>query len=254
MERTEEGMRLSLVIFVLGTLTSGLGIAQEVRYIDLSSVSESAGHELPSGSMIEADSCVGPRASTPQKAETSLEWMETTDLYPRQRVGAEFRVENIGTAPLTLPIHPTLSDLQPEDLATPFVYYRMTLPLVAGIPAEGSALVVGGLELYGSVKRPDTFLTLKPGESIRVKGDVGVRRGYKLDQAITVSTDLDLSKFTLPVRKKKNFIPSNPRCHLEWSEPGTPRNAYMHAEPPTEIPQSTACKPPPDYCLDKTVH
>jgi hypothetical protein len=170
-------MRLRLVIFLLGILSPGV-IAQEVRYIDLSSVKESLGHELPAGSMIEAYSCVGPRESIPQKAGTSLEWMETSDLYPRQRVGAEFRVENIGTTPLKLPIHPTLTDLQPKDLATPFVYYRMRLPLVAGIPAEGSALDAGGLELYGSVKRPDTFLTLKPGESIRVKGDVGVRRWY----------------------------------------------------------------------------
>ncbi|MGB8583305.1 MAG: hypothetical protein WCD47_20980 [Candidatus Sulfotelmatobacter sp.] len=182
-----------------------------------------------------------------------MEWMETTDLYPRERVGAEFRVENVGTTPLRLPIHPTLTDLQPEDLATPFVYYRMRLPLVAGIAAEGSALDAGGLELYGSLKRPDTFLTLKPGESIRIKGDVGVRRWYRLDQIITVSTDLEVSKFKFPVKKSKKFIPSTPQCHLEWSDRGTPLNAYMHPEPPTAIP-STACTSTSDWCFDKTVH
>ena len=247
-------MRLSLVIFVLGILTPGVGVAQEVGYIDLSSVSESISHEPPSGSMIEAYSCVGLKESIPQKAATTLEWIETTDLYPRQRVGAEFRVENIGTTPLRLPIHPTLTDLQPKDLATPFVYYRMRLPLVAGIPSEGSALVAGGLELYGSAKRPDTFLILRPGESIRVKGDVSVQRWYKLDQAITVSTDLELSKFKLPARKNKKSIPSGPQCHLESSEPATGLNAYMHAEPPAAIPPSTACTPTSDYCFDKTVH
>jgi hypothetical protein len=247
-------MRLSLVILVLGILTSGLGLSQEVRYIVLSSVSESVGHELPSGSMIESSSCVGQRESIPQKAEISLESMATTDLYPRQRVGAEFRVENIGTTPLRLPIHPTLTDLQPKDLAAQFVYYRMRLPLIAGIPAEGSQLDAGGLELYGSAKRPDTFLTLKPGESIRVKGDVGVRRWYKFDQIITVSTDLELSKFKFPDRKNKKFIPSNPQCHLERSEPGTPLNAYMHAEPPTAIPPSTACTSTSQLCFDRTVH
>ena len=246
-------MRLSLIIFVLGMLPLRDGVAQEVRYLDLTSVSESVGHEPPPGSMIEAYSCVGLKESIPQKARTTLEWMETTDLYPRQRVGAEFRVENIGTTPLRLPIHPTLADLQPKDLATPFVYYRMRLPLVAGIPSEGSVLVAGELDLYGSAKRPDTLLILKPGESIRVKGNVGVRRWYKRDQAITVSTDLDLSKFEDPDRKKKKFIPSGPECHLEFSEPPTPLNAYMHAEPPTATP-STACTPNSEYSLDKTVH
>jgi hypothetical protein len=247
-------MRLSLVIFVLAILTSGVGIAQEVRYIDLSSVGESVGHELPSGSMIEAYSCVGPRESIPQKAGTSLEWMETTDLYPRQRVAAGFRVENVGTTPLRLPLDPTLTDLQPKDLATPFEYYRMRLPLVTGIPAEGSAIDAGGLELYASVKRPDTFLTLKPGESIRVIGDVGVRRWYKVDQAVTVSTDLELSKFKFLAKKRKKFIPSNPQCDLRWSDPGTPLSAYMHAEPPTATPPSTACTSISNWCFNRTVH
>lgn len=247
-------MRLYLVIFVLGILTSGVGLSQEVRHIDLSSISESMGHEVSSGSMIESSSCVGPRESIPQKAGISLEWMETTDLYPRQRVGAEFRVENIGTTPLRLPIHPTLADLQPKDLAAPFVYYRMTLELVAEFRPEGTALEAGALELYGSVKRPDTFLTLMPGESLRVKGDVGVRRWYKLDQAITVSAALEVSKFRFPDRKNKKFIPSNPQCHLESWKPGTPLNAYMHAEPPTSISPSTACLSTSQVCSDLTVH
>ena len=242
----------SLLIGVLGIVIPSLGIAQEVRYIDLSSITEAVDHELPSGSMTEAYSCVGPRESTPQKAATSLEWMETTDLYPGQRIRAEFRVENIGTNPLWLPIHPTLADLQPKDLAKPFVYYRMRLPLIALIPFEGSALDAGGLELYGSAKMPDTFLILNPGEWIRVRGAVGVRRWYKLDQAVTISTDLELSKFKSPRTKNKQFIPSGPQCDLEWSEPGAPLNAYMHAEPPTRIAPSRRCYS--DWCFDETVH
>jgi hypothetical protein len=250
-------MRLSLVIFVLGILNSAAGVAQEVRYIDVSSVSEALGYEPTPGSMIEAYSCVGPKESIPQKAETSLEWIETSDLYPRQRVGAEFRVKNIGTTPLTLPIHPTLTDLQPNDLATPFVYYRMTLPLIAGIPAEAMTLEAGGLELYGSVKRPDTFLTLKRGESIRVKGDVFVRRWYRVDQIITVSTEVELSKFKFPVRKTKKFIPSNPQCSVERFEPRTPLNAYMHPEPPTAVSPRTTCTSDTtnsQTCFDRMVH
>lgn len=246
-------MRLLLIGPLLAILVLG-SLGQEVRNIDLSTISELPSAELAQGSMVEAYSCVGLREAIPQKARTTLEWMETTDLYPRQRVGAEFRVENIGSTPLRLPIRPTLADLQPKDPATPFVYYRMRLPLVAGIPSEGSSLLAGGLELYGSAKRPDTLLILKPGESIRVKGHVGVRRWYKLDQAITLSTDLELSEFEFRPQKTKSSSHPTPQCHLEASEPATPLNAYMHAEPPTAIPPSTACTPTSDWCVDKTVH
>lgn len=224
-------MRLRLIIPVFGILFSGAGVAQEVRFIDLSSLAESARHEPPYGSMIEAYSCVGRRAPIPQNERTSLEWIQTTDFYPGQRVEVEFRVENIGTSPLRLPIHPTLTDLRPKDVAAPFVYYRMKLPLVALVPAEGSALEAGGLEFYGSVTRPDTLLTLKPGESMRVRGDVEVQRWYKRDQPVTMSTDLELSKYAFPPGKIEKSIPSNQRCNLERSE-GTTLNAYMHAEPP----------------------
>jgi hypothetical protein len=246
-------MRLLLVgpllaIFVLGSL------GQEVGTIDLSNIGVLPSDELAQGSMVEAYSCVGLSEAIPQEARTTLEWMETTDLYPRQRVRAEFRVENIGSTPLRLPIHATLADLQPKDPARPFVYYRMRLPLVAGIPSEGWSLNAGGLELYGSAKRPDTLLILKPGESIRVKGDVGVRRWYKLDQAITVSTDLELSKFEFRPQRTKTSSHPTPECHLGAWEPERPLNAYMHAERPTAIPPSKACRPTSDYCIDKAVH
>jgi hypothetical protein len=223
-------MRLRLVISVLGILVSS-GLAQEARYIELPSISEPRSGELAYGSMIEAYSCVGAKEQNTQQARISLEWMETTDLYPGQRVGVEFRVDNIGTTPLRLPIHPNFTDLQPKDPAEIFTYYRMRLPLEALVPAEGSALVAGGLDLYGSFQQPDTFITLKPGEWIRVKGDVAVQRWYKVDQAITVSTDLGLSKYIFPAGKSRETIPSNQQCKLERSTGGTPLNAYMHAEP-----------------------
>lgn len=108
----------------------------------------------------------------------------------------------------------------------------MTLPLEADVLADGMALQAGGLDLYGSSQEPNSFITLKPGEWIRVRGDVNVKRWYKVDQAITLSTDLQLSKFVFPARKRKEIVESNPhQCKLERSTGGTPLNAYMHAEP-----------------------
>lgn len=224
-------MRLLIIAPVLAILVSG-SMGQEVRKIDLSTTSEPPSDELAQGSMVEAYSCVGPREPNSQQERISLEWIETTDLYPHQRVRVEFRVENIGTTLLKLPVSPTITDLLPKDSAVRSTYYRMTLPLEADVLADGMALQAGGLDLYGSSQEPNSFITLKPGEWIRVRGDVNVKRWYKVDQAITLSTDLQLSKFVFPARKRKEIVESNPhQCKLERSTGGTPLNAYMHAEP-----------------------
>ena len=224
-------MRLLMIAPVLAILVI-CSLGQEVRKIDLSTISEPPTNEQAQGSMVEAYSCVGPMEPSAQQERISLEWIETTDLYPHQRMGVEFRVENIGTTLLKLPINPTLTDLQPKDTAAVFTYYRMSLALEADVLAEGMALRAGGLDLYGSSQEPNSFITLKPGEWIRVRGDVNVQRWYKVDQTITLSTDLELSKYVFPARKNKEMILSNPhQCKLERSASGTPLNAYMHAEP-----------------------
>ena len=68
---------------LLGIMVSG-SLGQEVRSIDISDISEPSSGELAYGSMIEAYSCVGTRERSPQQARVSVEWIETTDLYPRQ--------------------------------------------------------------------------------------------------------------------------------------------------------------------------
>ena len=129
-------MRLLPMIVVLGILLSS-SAAQEVRYIELSNAGAAPNDEPAYGSMIEAYSCVGSKEPSPQQAKISLVWMETTDLYPSQRVGVEFRIENIRITPLKLPIQTTLTDLKPRDPEVRFTYYRMKLPLEAIVEAEG---------------------------------------------------------------------------------------------------------------------
>lgn len=225
-------MRLTfLMTLIIGILMSGASFAQQSVAIDLSSISEPLAEELTTNSMIEAYSCVGSKRTTAQQATISLEWMETTDFFPNERVPAEFRVENTGNTLLRLPIHPTLTDLLPENRSTPFAYYHLTLGLVAGVPAEGTALVIGGLDLYGSLKKPDTFVSVAPGESIRVKGDVRVRRWYKRDHAITVAPGLSLSLHGFPGRQSVRVTSSDQKCSLEISESEPQLNAFMHSQP-----------------------
>lgn len=219
-------MRLMLIAFIIGVFLSITGMAQEVQYIDLSGVNQPTDRK-PYGSRIENLTCGGSEKLFPHRARITLEWIQTTDIYPHEQLGMEVRVENVGTSPITVPIHPHLTDLQPRDAATRFEYYSLRLPLETTVP--GGGLLLGWLELYGSATRPDTFLTLKPGEWIRVRGDIIVQRSYARDQAVTASADFWLTKYVFPAEWNNTITPSLRDCVLPVA--GTSITAHMHAEP-----------------------
>jgi hypothetical protein len=219
-------MRLNLIILVIGIIGSGVALAQEVRHIDLPDVNDG----VPHGSRSENFGCGGSRKLFAHQARMSLEWIETDDIYPRQRMAMKVRVENIGRAPIELPIHPNLTDLQPTESAARFEYYSLKLPLEARV-ADGGVLV-GWLELYATPTRPDTFLTLKTGEWIRVRGDIVVRHWYATDQVATVSTDFWLTKYVFPAEENNVTTPSHQRCILPVA--GTSLIARLHGESPQQ--------------------
>jgi hypothetical protein len=150
-EKNGATMRLDLVILASGLLFSAVGMTQEVRYVDLSGISQPASAR-PYGSRVENLSCGGSKELFPHRAKASLEWIEATDIYPRERIGMEVRVENVGTAPIKVPIHPNLADLKPTNPSARFEYYSLRLPLEAGVPAGG--LMVAWLEVYGQPSSP----------------------------------------------------------------------------------------------------
>jgi len=219
-------MRLNLLAVFIGLLLSLNGMAQEVQYIDLSAVDQPTDRR-PYGSRIENFTCGGSAELFAHRAKISLEWIQTTDIYPHERLGMEVRLENIGSSALNVPIHTNLTDLQPRDSSTRFEYYSLRLPMETRVP--GSGLLVGWLELYGSVSRPDTFLILKPGEWIRVRGDIIVQRSYERDQIVTATTDFWLSKYVFPAEWDNTVTPSLQSCILPVG--GKSMTAHMHAEP-----------------------
>jgi hypothetical protein len=219
-------MRLSLIALFIGLLLSLNGMAQEVRYIDLSGVDQPTDRR-PYGSRIENFTCVGSAELFTHRTKVSLEWIQTTDIYPHERLGMEVLVENIGPSSLNVPIHPNLTDLQPRDSSTRFEYYSLRLPMEAKVP--GSGFLVGWLELYGSLSRPDTFLILKPGEWIRVRGDIIVQRSYERDQIVTATADFWLSKYVFPAESDNTVAPSLQSCILPVG--GKSMTAHIHAEP-----------------------
>jgi hypothetical protein len=117
-------------------LLSVSGMAQEVRYVDLSGV-EQPKDRTPYGSRIENFTCGGSEKLFAHRARVSLEWIQSSDIYPHERLGMEVRIENVGTSSISVPIHPSLTGLQPINSAMRFEYYSLRLPLETSVPGSG---------------------------------------------------------------------------------------------------------------------
>lgn len=160
--------------------------AQEVRVVDLLNVNQRIELRFPPAApsdCITGEQCVGgggvggsvgdgasdPR--NPRALGVVLDRVTPTDIT-LDAFEAEFRLVNTGLTPMTLPIWPHLSDLQPSSESQPFSYLSLGLQvrLFGTSPAQGFG--VGWVELYGSAERDDTTLTLKPGEWVRVKAKI----------------------------------------------------------------------------------
>jgi hypothetical protein len=102
---------------------------------------------------------------------------------PTKPFEIEFEVLNTGKVPLRLPISPHLSELQPDDASATFTYKSLTL---AVSPIEDRSSI-GYIELYGKADRPETLMTVKPGEWLRVEADVEFN--LKLPPAGTINLE-----------------------------------------------------------------
>jgi hypothetical protein len=161
---------------------SALLEAQEVKVVDLLNVDQRTELRFPlaPSDCIDGEPCVGsgggggsvadgaPDPRDPRALGLAVDRVTPTDIT-LDAFEADFRLLNTGLAPITVPVWPHLSDLQPSSESQPFSYLSLGLQvrLFGTGPAQG--LGVGWVELYGCAEREDTTLTLKPGEWVRVK-------------------------------------------------------------------------------------
>ena len=161
--------------------------AQEVRFIDLSTVRQRTELRHPPAQPAECDDghciaggvgggSVGDGVSDqgdPLALGVFLVSVSPTDLDPSEPFEAEFKILNTGRAPIVVPVSPHLSDLQPIDESEPFTYF--SLMLVVRIQTERRVLTspgIGFAELYGSSDHDGTMLKLNPGDWIRVRARI----------------------------------------------------------------------------------
>jgi hypothetical protein len=154
--------------------------AQEVQFIDLTVAPQRvalrfpAPVPLPSGNGFGGGGGGGsvgdcaPDVRDPHAVGVYLGGVDGKKINPAQPFEAEFRFVNTGRLPITIPVSPDLSDLQPEDPSVPFSY--LSLGLVVRVRNDiGST---GYVQLYGALDHDGTTRALRPGEWIRVKANL----------------------------------------------------------------------------------
>ena len=171
--------------------------AQEVRYVDLTAVTQRTALRHPTAaprnckddsSCAEGGVGVGggvggvsvgdgaPDIRDPHALGIYFLSPFPAEINAVEQFEVEFKVLNTGLAPVELPVSPHLSDLQESDVS-PFTY--TSLALVVRVRGEHPACVpcLAYIELYGARNREESTVVLKPGEWIRVKGKTKIQQG-----------------------------------------------------------------------------
>jgi hypothetical protein len=177
------------VLLLCCVFCSVLAYAQEVKYVDLSSVSQRTQLRHPPAPPLdckEGEPCVGgggiggvsvscgaPDHRDPHALGIYLLSVAPAEIDPSEAFEVEFKVLNTGGAPLDIPVSPHLSDLQSPDESLALSYFSLALVVrpVNG-PAQKNINSVATVELYGTPDREDSMMILKPGEWVRVRAKV----------------------------------------------------------------------------------
>ncbi len=180
-------------LMLLLAVSSVLLNAQEVKYIDLSLVSQRTDLRNPPAPPVDCKEgavCVGggygggsggdgaPDIRDPHALGVYLLYVTPTDINPAKPFEVEFKVLNTGLAPIEVPVSPHLSDLQPNDESVPFTYFSLALSVTAEFePRRPGLNSVAFVELYGSSDHVETMSELQPGEWMCVRANVKLQSG-----------------------------------------------------------------------------
>lgn len=187
--------------------------AQEVKFIDLRNLQPKTALRFQPGVPLcppEQKPCVvngyggeivdegRPDLHDPHALGISLDSISTTNIT-LDPFEMELRVINTGSAAIDVPVWGDLSDLQPADPLQPFNYLSLSVLVSMAKPFSAEPDGMSAVVLYGSADRPETIISLKPGQWIRVKArmklnPVPTKRLYDLQ--LNPSFWLDRDQFT----------------------------------------------------------
>jgi hypothetical protein len=180
-----------LAIALLGCFCPRSVNAQEVKYIDLTAISQRTALRYPPAPPNQCDGqnhCVGGGSVGVGIADGAPDWRDPhalgvyvlsvspNEIKPAEPLEIEFKVLNTGLAVIEVPASPHLSDLQTSD-SSPFKY--SSLALAVRVQGEHPSCVpcLGYVQLYGARDGDGSTVSLRPGEWIRVKAKVAFPQG-----------------------------------------------------------------------------
>jgi hypothetical protein len=82
----------------------------------------------------------------------------------------EVTIKNVGSIALTIPFSIDLAELQPADAAQRFRYSALSVSLWAAAGNNQRVIGLASVRIYGAEDRPNTMMTLSPGEWVRIAG------------------------------------------------------------------------------------
>lgn len=180
--RKQPWSQMKYALFLLVFVSSSL-LAQEIRYIEVSSEQQRIELRHPAGECGQGAVCGGsgggsavdgaPDARGPRALGVYLLRVYPTDIDPLQPFEAEFKVVNTGQVAIELPVSPNLSDLQPSDESVEFQYFSFTMATRIEPEEHGPDVAGQGyVSLYGSPAHEGSMILLRPGEWIRVRANM----------------------------------------------------------------------------------
>jgi hypothetical protein len=171
-----------LLVCVL--VTGCFATAQERRHVVL--VNNQEDHDLNWRHAYTYSVCGTDKAAGAGEAiRVSIESLVPQTIRPMQDVYVVLKVENAGSLPVTLPIRGEA--IQPDEAA---ISYRANYDVLAGIPA--GATMLGWFELYGSALLRDSLITLEPGDSVIIEGEMHPRHWFAAETKATAHANLQL--------------------------------------------------------------
>jgi hypothetical protein len=169
-----------MVMIVLGVMLAATVtcFAQEAGFVDLTGIAPRTEFRQPATHNDEASHARRPAgrlqdcsANSTPALRTTLLWLDRSEYQVGDEEKFQVQIENIGSAPITIPFSPHVADLQPEDPGQRFRYLTLIVVLWLGGESWSESQGSGSeIALYGAHDRPDTMLTPRRGEWVQVIG------------------------------------------------------------------------------------
>jgi hypothetical protein len=175
----------TIVLWMTFAALATVGSAQEVALLDLTGVTPRTDLRYPPSPPAKCDKSgvctaggvggmsIACGGVAPGELRTSLSFLDRSQYVDGDKAEIEATVQNVGKISLLIPWTPHLGDLQPADENAKFVVYELQVGLFLNW-GERYSTSLGWLHLYGDPKQPGTTLTLKPGERVRIRGQIQI--------------------------------------------------------------------------------